>query len=125
MKALRNCRDAVAVAHPYDKLLGETREKDVARDSFHFCLAIFARFTRRDLAAEHLAHQLHTVADTENRNAEIKDFGVDAGRAFLKDTIGSARENNARRQILTQLRRRRIKADNFRINLLFANTPRN
>ena len=121
----RNRRHAVAVAHPDDKLVGKPLEELVPRLDRHLGLAVFALLARLDLAAKLLAHQLHAVANPKNRDAKLEDAAVDSRRSFLKDAVRAAGEDYALRRILAHLFGGDVERNDFGVDVLFADSPRN
>ena len=124
LEALGDLRDAVAMAHPDDELLGKSREQLVARDRRHLGLAVLALRTGLNRAAKLLAHELHAVADAEDRDAQVEDLRIDTRRAFFEHAVRSAREDDALWHVLTELRRGRVEADDLRKDLLLTNATR-
>lgn len=124
LEARRDRRDAVAVAHPDGERVGEALEELVARLDRHLGLAVFAPLAGLHLAAQLLAHELHAVADAEDRHAEVEDRAVDAGRARLEDAVRPAREDDALRRVGLRPFRRDVERDDFGIDVLFADAPR-
>ena len=121
----RNRRHAIAVAHPDDKLVRKTLEELVARLDRHLGLAVFALLARLDLAAKLLAHQLHAVADAKDRDAKFEDAAVDSRSPFLKDAVGPAGEDDALRRILAHLLGGDVERNDFGVDVLLADSPRN
>ncbi len=56
-----------------------------------------------DTPTEVMCHELHAVADSENRNAKFENFRVTAICAFCVHTVRSTRENNPGRSQFTNL----------------------
>ena len=124
LEALRDLRDAVAMAHPDDELVGEALEELVARLDRHLGLAVLAPLARLHLAAEFLAHELHAVADAEHGEPEVEDAVVNARRPVLEHAVGAAREDDALRHVLAELRRGRVETDDLREDLLLTDATR-
>ena len=116
--------NAVAVAHPDYELVGQPLEELVARLDRHLGLAVFAPLARLDLAAELLAHELHAVADAENRNAEIPYAAVDARRSVFEDAVRPAGEDDALRRVCANLFGGDAEGDDFGVDVLLANPAR-
>src|SRR5690606_35876785 len=86
-EARRHARDAVTVAHPDVDALATREAVEDARwflddDVRQPELALLRAL---DLAPEQVGHQLHAVADAEDRDAELEDALVDFRRAVLVD----------------------------------------
>ena len=90
-----DARDAIAVRHPHGELglRRDAREEAFGiADSNRGC-TVLAFVRALDLASEEVRHELHAVANAENRQAEVEDarvdgrstFGVDARRAAAED----------------------------------------
>ncbi len=76
------------------------------------------------LSAEIAAHELHAVADAENRDAQFKKGLVARRRAGCKNARGPAGKNNALGVARGEVRRLGVEAEDFAIDLLFPHTPR-
>ena len=97
LKAGRQARHAVAVAHP-DLMAPADRpdpvEERALRHDLEIGAAEFAVVAGLDLAAELLGHKLLAVADGQNRNARLEDRLRRARRASIRDRAGPAREDH-------------------------------
>ena len=69
-------------------------------------------------------HQLHSVANSQNRNPQGKNLRIRMRRALVVNAGRSARENNAFRAERGGFLRRNVKLDDLRINLALANPAR-
>src|SRR5262245_63611827 len=87
--------DLVAVAHPDDSVLGDAAEEALGLQNVDVRPAIFAAGCREHLCPEHLAGQLHAVADAQDRDAEREQVGITARRSRLVDTGGTARKDDS------------------------------
>jgi hypothetical protein len=58
-------------------------------------MTVFAVRAAGDVAAEHLAHQLDAVADTEDRETHLEDARVRMGRALRLHAVGATGEDDA------------------------------
>ena len=124
LEALGYRRHAVAVAHPDDELVGKPLEELVPRLDGHLGLAVLALLARLDLPAELLAHELHSVAHAEDRDAEVEDRAVDSGRTLLEDAVWPAGEDHALRRASADILRLDGERDDFGVDMLFADAPR-
>ena len=79
--------------------------------------AIFATRAKLHLSAQMMRHQLHSIANTEHRDSEGKDFWVEMWCAFVVNTRGTARENKPVRFQPCDFSCRCVEANNFRIHL--------
>ena len=77
-----------------------------------------------DFPAEVMGHELHAVADAENRNAQIENLRVWLRRALRINTGWAAAQDQPLRREGTQFRGRRIVREDLRVNLTLANPPR-
>ncbi len=72
----------IAVTHPDLKLGGHTVEQAAGGEDSAGRLAKLACVASDDLASLSLTRHLHAVANTQNRNAEMKNLGVGLRRTF-------------------------------------------
>ena len=86
--------------------------------------AVFAAIAEFHLASEVMRHQLHPVADPQDRDSERKDRRVGVGSAFVINAGGSSREQDSFRLERRYFISRDIEADDLRINLTFADAAR-
>jgi hypothetical protein len=75
-------------------------------------------------AAEMVAHELHSVADSECGNAEFEEGGIRLGGVFSVNAGGAAGEDDAFGGELFDLLGWGIKGDDLRIDFAFANPAR-
>ena len=87
--------NSIAVAHPYSGLFGNAFKESGAAVSVEVGMAVFSLFRLGYFAAQGLCHELHAVADAEDRNACLKYIGVDLGGVFCIDAGRAAGENDA------------------------------
>ena len=100
--------------------------KNIARLAFDdFRMPVFALFRCGHDAAQRTAHQLHAVANTENRNSRMKQLGFDLRRIFGIDARRSSRKDNAFRCFVDNRIRALAVADDFGVDAAFADTPCN
>ena len=121
----RDRRHAVTVAHPDDEFVGKPLEELVPRLDRHLGLAVLALLARLDLAAKLLTHQLHAVADAKDRDAKLEDAVVDSRSPFLEDAVRTAGEDDALRRVRTHLFGGDVERDDFGVDVLLADSPRN
>ena len=124
-KALGQSRDLIGVAHEADLLLREAVEEDAAALHLRLRAAILARLARGDRAAERPVHELHAVADAEDRHAEVKERLVAAGRAVEIDAVGSSGEDDADGIQSLNALKRRITGENDGIDPALAHAAGN
>src|SRR5947207_15995243 len=79
--------------------------------------AIFTTCAKLHLSAQVMRHQLHSIANTEHRDSEGKDFWVEMWCAFVVNTRGTARENKPVRFQPGDFSCRCVQSNNFLIHL--------
>ena len=85
----------VAVAHP-DGLRAARTEKDAdGLLDHHFGASELPLGVGADLPAEEVGHELHAVADAQNREVALEQRGVDRGGAVLVHAARPARQDDA------------------------------
>jgi hypothetical protein len=89
--------DVVAVARPDAAARRQAAEERSARRRREHGLPVLAVPRALHLAAQHVAHELHAVADADDRHAELEDLRVAARRLALVDAVRPAREHDAAR----------------------------
>ena len=101
--------DVVRVAHPHNSAAGFVtagdvlailRESDVFQDALmivheDFSFSVFGDRRRFDGCAEEVGHQLGTVADAEDRDAEFEDLLLVSRRGRVVDRVRTAGEDDA------------------------------
>ena len=112
------------MAHPHRDGGRNAVEQRIAGHDFDGHLAVFAFRSGNDLSAELVGHQLHAVADAQNRQAHGENGGIDGRRAIFEHAVRAAGEDDSGRRILLQFLRRRVTADDFRIDFHFTDAPR-
>ena len=94
-KSCGHGRDLVAVAVPdVDLFADAVEELRTIRDVEH-AGAVFASGTEFHLAAEMVRHQLHSVANSQHRNAERKNLRIGVRCAFVVNAGRTAGKNDA------------------------------
>src|SRR5262245_27292220 len=139
-EALWRRLDEVAVACPDAQLFGDVGEerrgirrqdgRTTARafcgrglDSYS-CMAELALRCWRNASAKHVGHELHAVADAQDRAAKIEQLWIAPGCARFGDALRPAREDDSRRLTCPNLLGGRLRRDNFRINRQLSKPPR-
>ena len=84
---------------------------------------VLAPFAKFDLAPEMMGHELHPVADAEDRNSERKNLWIRMRCAFVVNARRSPRKDNAFRRQGCDFPGRDIELDDLRIDLAFPDTP--
>ena len=97
-EARRRLGDPVAVARPHrDRGSGlEPGEQPGCGRAAqrHLRPSVLALGRRRDLPPREVGDELHPVADAEDRDAELEQLRIGAGRARVEHRVGTAREND-------------------------------
>jgi hypothetical protein len=124
-KSRRRRRNEVAVARPHLHFIRHAfqharRDRGIAPDQRVTELAV-----RRaaQLAAEHVGHQLHAVADAERRHADVEHGAVAMRRAIFVDAARPAGEDDADWTLGFDRRERRVERQDFAIHRQLAQAP--
>src|SRR6185437_9383875 len=112
-----------AVAHPNLPVWRHALEQAAPLGHMNRGPAVLARRSVFDLAAKHLAGELHAVADAKHRNALAKDFRIALGGARLINARRAARENQSFGRQFTDTFGRNIVPDDLAIDVLLAHPP--
>ena len=67
---------------------------------------IFTHTACLHTSAKQVTHHLHTIVDTQNRNAEVENRRVTFGRPIRINAIGASRQDNPFRRQFFHFRRR-------------------
>ena len=94
-ESIWNLRNIIGVTHPSSSLFRKPFKQKTILLKTGFCLTVFARRRCSYGSAQLICHQLCTVANSKDRNAERKNFRIDMRRAFSVDAVWSAGKNNA------------------------------
>jgi hypothetical protein len=96
-RAVGRRRHRVAVAHPRDLVGGQAREEPALLLHPHVGAAELGAVRPLDAPAELLGHELHAVADAQDRHAQVVEGRVHVRRALRVDRGGPAREHERER----------------------------
>src|SRR4029079_11485712 len=77
----------------------------------------------RDLATEHMCHEVHAVADAEDRHASVEDLRIDRGRIFVVHARRSAREDHADDVAARELLRGDVVREDLAVDAGLADAP--
>ena len=113
----------IAVAHPYSGLFGNAFKEGAAAVAIKISMAVFMLFRLRYFAAQFLSHELHAVADAQNRYSCFEHAGIHLGCIFCIDTGWTAGENNALRILGKDFLSALVVWQDFAVNAAFADTP--
>ena len=94
-ETVRQFFDGVAVAHKNLLFCIQSCKERACRVNGNFDLAVFGFEIRHDLAAEMVVYELHAVADTKCRDAEVKKMFIVFGSTLFPDAGGAAGENHS------------------------------
>src|SRR5262249_38515473 len=114
----------VAVTHPDDRLGRHIDEQAIGFVNMATGSAELAADPRPHLATQRLAGELHAVANAENRDAQVEDFGITVGCIGSVDAGGTAGKNKAARLHFGDARGGYIMADDLAEDILFADPAR-
>ena len=127
VKALRDLRDLIGVAHPADALFGNAaKERAVRVGDGELYLAVLARLARGgDDATRHEGGELMAVADAEDGDAEVEHRGVEVRRCGVVHAVRAAREDYPAVTALCDLvRRYLVVRDDLRVNSVVSDPTR-
>jgi hypothetical protein len=91
----RQLFDGVAVAHPRALVVGEALEQATGLGDVDRSRSVFALALGRDLATQDVRHEVHAVADAEDREPAVQDRGLDERRVLVVHARRSAGEDDA------------------------------
>ena len=97
LKALWRFADVVTVTHPRNSAFGQGVKQNTIFIIISYGLAVFTyRVIRRryNISAERICHKLTAVADTQNRDTELKNLRRIMRRALVINAVRSACEYN-------------------------------
>jgi hypothetical protein len=115
----RRLENAISMAHPYLLCAIQQRGRP---DSFNLPRPIFPAVRRLHFPAELLGHQLHSVANPENRNSHLVHARIACGRARFVYGIRAAGKHDAFRPVAADFLDRRVERKNLGIHVGFANS---
>src|SRR3989344_4684069 len=113
----------IAVREPYRLRAPETGEKAVVVCPER-CPSELPLFSFRDLAAEHVRHELVPIADAENGNIHIEDARIGTRASVLQYRRRTTGENDPRWLQCPYFSNRRIEGDDLGSNAEVAPPPR-
>ena len=93
VKSLGGRKYCVAMTGPGFLLVGRSGEDAVVAFYAEIRAAVLPYLYRPDFSAEHERHELHPVADTQNRHTEVEERRVYARCAVLVDAVWAAGED--------------------------------
>ncbi|OPZ71919.1 MAG: hypothetical protein BWY80_01230 [Firmicutes bacterium ADurb.Bin456] len=125
LKAGRRGFNPIAVAHPALLRLLHTGEKLILPYGFEASLAVLAVPGPFHNAPKLPGHQLHAVADTQDRDSRFVKGRIAGWRILLVNTGGTARKYDALRLSGFYLRNGSRKRKHFTENLKFPDTSCN
>ncbi len=114
-KSLGRRGDEIAVTRPHTNLGGNVQEKRRGGCSDRRVAELALR-GGRDRAAELVCHQLHAVADTQHRPAQIEQPWVALRRTGVGHAFRSARKNDPNRLSCANLVGRGVRRPDFRVH---------
>ncbi len=81
----------IGMAHPADRLCRYPLEQSGALHNFHLGLTVFTDRRGGHFSAQKMCHKLRTVADPQNRNAQLEKLSVTENGSFAVYTVWSPR----------------------------------
>ncbi len=108
--------DEIAMAGPHAQLGRRRREKRRARFDVNRRMAELAVRGRRDRPAERVRHQLHAVADAQDRHRGVEHAVVTVRRRGIRHARRPARQDDAGRLEAGDRRERRVERQDFAID---------
>ena len=124
-KAFGNVRYIVRMAHPYDFLFLQAFKQRGRRVDGNRRLAEFAHFRRLHLAAQGLSHELHAVAQAEDRDSQVKYFFFNLRRIVLIHAGRAACKDNALRLHFLYFGQSLLIRVYFAVHMVFTDAARN
>ena len=112
------------MGHPDLPLCGETFKQDGIFTDLNLGFSVFTCLAARDLPAESLHRQLHSVADAENRNAKLENRGIAFRSSVLVNTCGPAAQDNSRRRLFPDFIRADSERNDPAVNMAFTDPAR-
>ena len=116
----------IGVAHKRYRFVGNTLKQHagfVVHKSFY--RAVFAYVARLYFAAKRVAHQLHSVANAQDRDTELKQFLCGVRRVFGVNAVRTARQNNTDGGDFLYFFHGGVACKDLRIHLLFPHAAGN
>src|SRR5271156_4162222 len=120
----RRSEDGIAVRHPSTCFRVDSLEERRFARNIERRRAEFAVLRTHDLAAEIAGHELHAVADAEERDARGQHPRVDAGGALRQRALRAAGENDRRGFAALDIAPRRVVRQYLGIDVCFAHAAR-
>ncbi len=108
------------MAHPHLRGLRDAGEQRVIRRHGAGGPAVLPRVCLPHAPTEHLASQLHAIADAEHGDAEREQRRIAAGRVRLVDARRAPGQDDSLRCELPDAVRRDVVADDFAVDVLLA-----
>ena len=122
-EAVRQPGDRIAVAHPNRLLRLETGKEAVGLRDRDDGRPEFPAFERHHLAAQSLGHEVHAVADAQERDTTGPDGRVGVGRALFIDAGRPAGKDHAPRPAGGDLAPWSVERQQLRVDTQLANAP--
>ncbi len=118
-------RHLVAVAHP-DRLARREAGEEKAGRLLNIDLGapVLAAVRAAHLAAQDVRHELHAVADAEDRDAEVEELRRRRRRPRREDALRPAGEDDADRREAADLRERQVEGVDLAVDAALAHPPR-
>ena len=89
--------DVVKMTHPADRMLRYILEQCAVFVYLHICFSVLADWCFFHLASQYMHHQLGSVAQSQNRNAHLKQFLGISRCPFFIATVRTTCQNDSLR----------------------------
>ena len=109
------------MAHPHDQFVWESGEQAAGIDDSTGGSTEFPGVGRVDVGSELSADHLHSVADAENGNPQVEQFGVGQWCVIGVDACGASRENQSAGIDFLDAFDREVVSDHPAKDVLFSN----
>ena len=125
LESLGGLRYIIRMTHKHVLRRFQSLEKDGGSFKFRLSRTVLADVARRNLAAEHIAHKLEAVADSENGDPRFKKPGFAFRRLLAVNAQGSSRRDNSYGIKFKQFFQRSISRSYNGINTAFSDSSGN
>ena len=104
LESLGRLNHLPGMAHPADAFGPHALQQSVLiLIHVNDCPPVLALYASFDHAAQQMRRQLHAVADSQHRHAQVKYGGINGRRAFIQYAGGAAGQNDAQRLLGTNI----------------------
>ena len=118
LKAFRQLNHLISMAHPAGVVRLRVRQNGAEMIHPDMHQAVFPLFRCGNLSAQHMPHQLHAVANAEDRDAQLKDFLRASRRVRIQHAGRAAAEDDSHGRNLADGFQGRIAGQNLGVNVM-------